>query len=146
MKLLRLGSALAVMALLAACGGGGGGEGFTCEQQQPADPCQDLGYGPAVPELADTWDYVLAGNPGTMTLFANGTMVDWYGGRCLPGFWGLSEGGTLTVTYSLSTECPPIGTVMTAEGVTAASTSLSGTVISSPIAGLAGETWSLSRE
>jgi hypothetical protein len=109
---------------------------------QPPDPCRDLGYGAAAPGLVGEWNYTLNGHGSRLTLFENGTFVDSFGAG-YPGFWGLADDGTLTVVYSLGRECPPVGTLMTATGVTETDTSIAGTVVSSPI-GVSGS-WSITR-
>jgi len=135
-------TALTTLALLTACGGGGGGDGAPL---QPADPCQDLGYGTAPATLTGAWDYDLAGTASRLYLFENGTFVDRETTGQYPGFWGVDEEGKMTVVYSLTRECPPTGTVMTASGVTAASTAISGTIDSSPMPNLTGKSWSIER-
>lgn len=138
----KLATMLVVSALCAACGGGGGG---AAADRKPADPCQDLGYGPAAPELVGDWQLTLAGNASAFTLYDNGTFVDHNGGRRLPGFWGLADDGKFTATYSFGTECPPTGTLMTASGVAAADSRIAGKVISSPMPGLTGADWGITR-
>jgi hypothetical protein len=138
-KLLAM---LAILPLLAACGGGG----ESGPPRQMPDPCRDLGLGTAPEALAGQWDRMLTGVSSDMYLFPNGTFVDRSQGRDYPGFWGLDAAGEITIVYSLTSECPPTGTVMTAEGVTTSSTSISGTVQSSPMPGLpAGTPWSITR-
>lgn len=134
-------TALIASMLCAACGGGGGGT----FDPKPPDPCADLGYGEVPAGLVGDWDYTLGGNPSSLTLYDNGTFVDHLGGGRYPGFWGLAADGTFTAKYSLSTECPPTGTLLTASDVTATDTEVTGTVVSSPIAGLAGKGWSIAR-
>ncbi len=138
----KLVTMLVASVLCAACGGGGGGGA----DPKPSDPCQDLGYGPAAAGLVGEWQITLVGGyTSAFTLHDNGTFVDHGSGRRLPGFWGLAEDGTFTGTYSLTNECPPTGTLMTASAVTAADTTIAGKVISSPMPGLTGTDWELAR-
>lgn len=129
--------------LCAACGGGGGGGGGGVARS-PSDPCQDLGYGPAAAGLAGEWNLTLTGVTRSFTLYDNGTFVDSYGGGRFPGFWGLSQDGKFTAVYSLGTECPPTGTVMTASGVTEADDRIAGKVVSSPMPSVRGD-WEIAR-
>ncbi len=137
----KLAAVIVSSVLCAACGGGGGGGG---PDGSPSDPCQDLGYGPATAELVGAWQLTLTGVTRSFTLYENGTFVDSYGGSRYPGFWGLAADGTFTAVYSLTSECPPTGTIMRATGVTPADTRIAGTVVSSPMAGVSGG-WQITR-
>ncbi len=128
--------------LCAACGGGGGGGGG---DGKPADPCTDLGYGPAAVDLVGDWQLTLTGIARRFTLYDNGTFVDTYAGRRFPGFWGLAADGKFTAVYSLTNECPPIGTLMTASGVSQGDDRVAGKVVSSPMAGLTGTDWAIDK-
>jgi hypothetical protein len=121
--------------LLLACAGGG-----DCKPES-------LGLGLAEPGLVGQWDYTLDGDSARhLLLEADGTMADQpTGGGSYPGFWGLDADGKLSVQYSLTRECPPTGTLMTATGVTSASSSIDGTIVSSPMPGLTGKSWSIDR-
>jgi hypothetical protein len=138
-------TALVTATLLAACGGGGSGDTAGGAPHQPAAPCQNLGYGAAPAALAGVWDYDLVGTANHLYLFENGTFVDRESTGDYPGFWGVNEQGTMTVRYSLTSECPPTGSLLTAGGVTAESTEVSGTIVSSPMPSLANKAWSLHR-
>ncbi len=142
-----------------ACGGGGDAGG---PPARPSGPCRDLGYGTAPQALAGEWACVLKDCPSTLWLFENGAFVDLHtirpcttgptwdheGGSSgrFTGFWGVDADGKLTVVYSLTNECPPTGTIVTAIGVTADSTSISGAVQYSPMPLAAGTPWSITRE
>jgi hypothetical protein len=134
MSMRNCGAIAAMVALaLAGCGGGGG----TCDGESS-------GLGLAEPGLVGTWDYTLAATSGqTMELTAEGRMFD--RSTRTSGYWGLDQAGTLSVQYSLGSECPPTGTLMTAAGVTPTSTSISGTILLSPMPQLVGKTWSIER-
>jgi hypothetical protein len=125
--------------LCGACGGGGGGD------PKPPPTCDDLGFGAVPAQLVGSWQLRFYDSTDPITLHDDGTFVDTQGGGHYPGFWGLAEDGTFTAMYSLTDECPPTGTLMTAAGVTATDTKITGEIVSSPIAGLTGTEWSLQR-
>lgn len=138
----RIVAVLALLPLLGACGGGGGDGG---PPPPPPPPCRDLGYGTAPETLLGHWDYDLDGTPSNMWLYAGGTFVDQERNGTYPGFWGVDADGKITLVYSLTNECPPTGTRMTATGVTADSTTISGTIEFSPMPNLTGHPWSITR-